>query len=246
MPKLPNLYVKSGESLEAILARIEPMAVIARERDDVEAGRKQIPWYEGLAEDDLEALRRCEDYPKGFYEFLRHWRFVNRETGLIQTFETLWSGQEAAAERMVVHPWLFLLKAGKLGFSELECAWDGYIARFKQPRAHINLFSKDGPASRSLLGMVKYGLRNLPGWMGVQTLPDLPGGDTLTSLKFRVAGTDFDDVRTVLSFAASEFVGIEATATHAHVDELSHMKAAEVIWGAVSTTVSQPSKSGLR
>ena len=54
--KLQNLYVKSGESLEAILARIEPMAVIARERDDVEAGRKQIPWYEGLAEDAVGGL----------------------------------------------------------------------------------------------------------------------------------------------------------------------------------------------
>ncbi|KKN69201.1 hypothetical protein LCGC14_0443770 [marine sediment metagenome] len=208
-----------------------------RARVEVEAGREAVPWYDTLAEDEQEALARCEEFPRGFYEFLRHWKFVNRETGIVGTFEELWPGQEAAAERMVAHKWLFLLKAGKLGFSELECAWDGYVARFAQQRANVNIFSKDGPASRELLEWVKYGVKRLPRWMGIEIL-DVAGGDTLTSLKFHVRGTEADDVRNVNSYAASEHVAIESTATHAHVDELSHMKFAEIVWGAVSTTVS--------
>ena len=233
-----RIILERGLDREVLAERLAPLLDINREREEIEHGRRQIPWYETLPENEREALDRCEDYPRGFYEFLRHWKFVNRETGLVQTFAELWSGQQAAAERMVAHPWVFLLKAGKLGFSELECAWDGYIARFRQPRAQVNIFSKDGPASKVLLGMVKYGLRNLPDWMGVQMLPELAGGDTLTSVKIHVAGTDVDDIRTVVSYAASEHVAIEATATHAHVDELSHMKFAEATWGAVSTTVS--------
>ncbi len=223
---------------ELMIAEIRVVLEAERMRAEVEAGRVQIPWYDTLAEDEQEALARCEEWPRGFYEFLRHWRFKNRESGLVISFEDLWAGQTAAAERMVAHPWLFLLKAGKLGFSELECAWDGYVARFGQPRAQVNIFSKDGPASRELLEWVKYGVKALPAWMGITVLDDVAGGDTLTSLKFHVRGTEADDIRNVQSFAASEHVAIESTATHAHVDELSHMKFAEVVWGAVSTIVS--------
>ncbi len=192
---------------------------------------------DGLTAPQREELARCEDFPRGFYEFLRHWRFINREKGEILTFEHLWSGQQAAAERMVAHPWVFLLKAGKLGFSELECAWDGYVARFRQPHAQVNLFSKDADASREMLAIVKYGVTHLPQWMGVEVVADATGSDTRTSFKFRVAGAEPDDVRSIRSYAASEHVSIDATATHAHVDELSHMKFAEDGWGAISTTI---------
>lgn len=221
-----------------ILAGIKTKLAAVRAREEEDRGRRVIPWYETLPKDEREALERCQDFPRGFYEFLRHWRFINRETGDIQTFEEVWPGQRAAAERMVAHPWVFLLKAGKLGFSELECAWDGYVVRFAQQRAHVNIFSKDAEASREMLSLVKYGVRNLPEWMGVELLADVPGGDTLTSLKIHVLDTPADDIRTVRSYAAGEHVSIEATATHAHVDELSHMKHAEVVWGAISTTVS--------
>lgn len=130
--------------------------------------------------------------------------------------------------------WIFALKAGKLGFTELECAFDGWVARFGRPNARVHLFSRDAAAAQDLLGYVRFGLTHLPEWMQLPLFADSSGGDTARSLKLR-AGPD--DVRIVISYAAGPNVAIDQTATHSHVDELAHMAFAERTWGALSTAV---------
>src|SRR3990172_6824393 len=61
-----------------------------------------------------------------FLGFLPYWQFVNRDTGEVLAFGdpqtgelALWEGQQHFADHMVEHPWIYALKAGKLGFTEL-------------------------------------------------------------------------------------------------------------------------------
>ena len=125
--------------------------------------------------DLLADIEEASHYPDGFIAWLRHWRFRNRETGAVLTFRDPWAGQLEFAQVMIetarlaldLQDWLgiFALKAGKLGFTELECAWDGYCgwARFVSNRVH--LFSKGENESKDMLEYVRFGLRSLePAW----------------------------------------------------------------------------------
>jgi len=181
-----------------------------------------------LQRSELEACRRS------FRAFLPHWRFINRETGDVASFEVLWPGQERFAELMEQESWIFALKAGKLGFTELACSYDAWVALLRQPNARVHLFSRDSRAAQELLGYIKFGLTHLPDWMQLPLMADEPGGDTITSLKLR-AGSE--DVRTIVSYAAAAHVAIDQTATHAHVDELAHMAFAETTWSAIQSTI---------
>lgn len=184
-----------------------------------------------LADIEIERCRRS------FTRFLRHWQFINRENGERLSFGDLWEGQREFAEQMVQHPWLFALKAGKLGFTELECAWDGWVALFRQPHARVHLFSKDQPASRELLGIVKFGIEHLPADWGIHFLSGKAGDDTSTSFRFRAVWMAADDARGIFSYPAVKNVAITQSATHSHVDEISHMLFARELWNSVSTTV---------
>ncbi len=179
-----------------------------------------------------------------FRRFLRHWHFKNRETGAVSAFGScdcepqhpwaLWPGQEEFASAMEAHPWLFGLKAGKLGFTELECAFDGWVARFRQPNARIHLFSKDDDASKLLLEYVRFGLTHLPEWMQLPVMEGVAGGNNTRSLKLYASP---DDERVIVSFPASPNVSIDQSATHTHVDELARMLFTEQTWTAIETTV---------
>ena len=177
---------------------------------------------------EIEACRNS------FHHFLPHWHFKNRETGQVSSFSTLWPGQERFAELMEREPRILALKAGKLGFTELECAYDGWVALFRQQNARVHLFSRDALAAQELLGYVRFGLKHLPEWMQLQVLGDEAGGDTVTSLKL-CSGPD--DVRSIVSYAAGPHVAIDQTATHSHVDELAHMLSPEKTWSAIQTTI---------
>lgn len=168
-----------------------------------------------------------------FRHFLRYWRFVNRETGRILSFENLWPGQEEAVDLMLQEQWLYLLKAGKLGFTQLETAYDGWVA-LSRPNARVHLFSRVDEAAKELLGYVRFGLARLPEWLRLPILEQEAGGNTTKSLKL-LAGPD--DIRTIVSYPTKAGVAIEQSATHSHVDELSHMADPEGVWGSVATTV---------
>ncbi|MGD0205128.1 MAG: terminase TerL endonuclease subunit [Dehalococcoidia bacterium] len=177
---------------------------------------------------ELEACRHS------FRHFLPYWQFTNRETGEIGSLAAPWTGQVQLAELIESEPWIFALKAGKLGFTELECAYDGWVARFRQLNARVHLFSRDARAAQDLLSYVRFGLTHLPEWMQLRPMCDEPGGDTITSLKL-FAGPD--DIRTIVSYAAGPHVAIDQTATHSHVDELAHMPFPEKTWSAIQTTI---------
>lgn len=180
-------------------------------------------------------LVRCS---VSFAHFLQYWQFKNRETGAISSFAGVWKGQARLIEAMEHHPRLFILKAGKLGFSELECAYDGWVARFRQPNARIHLLSRNLTAARELLDWVKFGLTHLPDWMQLPILENEAGADNSTSLKL-YAGSD--DVRTIVSYPATPNVAIDQTAIHTHLDEFARMATGgEAIWQSVETTIAPP------
>jgi len=177
-----------------------------------------------------------------FKNFLPYWKFSNRENGDISSFEDPWSGQKQFIDAMDTHPWIFALKAGKLGFSELECAYDGWSLLFRTPRTRVHIFSKDAESAKGFLQIVKFGLTHLPPWMRPSFVTKEAGGETTESLILTVPWTiveDPDDKRTLKSFATSENVAIDQSAMHSHVDELSHWKAdPKTAWQAIQSTVS--------
>lgn len=183
-----------------------------------------------LTEEQYREAARCQE---SFRHFLRYWQFTNRETGEILSFEHPWPGQSDLVDEIEAHPWLFALKAGKLGFTELECAYDGWVCRFGQPNARVHVFSRDATAAEELLDYIRFGLNHLPDWM---RLPGYAGrgADTDVSLRYQGFG---DDVRTVVRYAAGPNVSIDQTATHSHVDEMARMPFTEKTWTAIETTI---------
>jgi hypothetical protein len=169
-----------------------------------------------------------------FRAFLPFWQFLNRDTGVWQTFTALWPGQAALVEQIALHRYLFALKAGKLGFTELACAYDGWLLCFGPPNSRVHIFSKDAVAAQDLLARVRDGVERLPPWLRRGSIGVEPGGDTRTTLKLRVGP---DDVRTCVSYAAAQRASIDQTATHVHLDELAHMPFPADTWHAVQSTI---------
>jgi hypothetical protein len=186
--------------------------------------------------DELTSRQRAElaACRQSFVYFLKYYKFKNRETGQVTSFFDLWEGQVDFAVHMMSERWIFALKAGKLGFTELECAYDVWVARFGPPNARVHLFSLDAPASRALLEYVRFGLTHLPTWMQLPFHKEAAGGDTVNSIKLD-AGPD--DVRTIVSYSAGPHVSIDQTATHSHVDELARMLYPDRTWSAIQSTV---------
>lgn len=170
---------------------------------------------------------------RDFRHFLNHWYFKNRESSVILTFRNLWAGQERAVEQMKEHRWLYLLKAGKLGFSELECAFDGWRAVFGGMNTRVNILSKDKTAAEEMLVIVKFGLQHLPDWLGLPMSHE-PGSDTPSEYKLH-GGTD--DTRRIVSLAAVKSAAIDVSAHHTHVDEMARMPWPADTWSAVESTV---------
>ncbi len=183
-----------------------------------------------LTPEQQQELLRCKT---SFFAFVPYWRFRNRETGEVSSFASLWPGQQDFAELMMRQKWIFALKAGKLGFTELECAYDAWVLRFGPRNARVHVFSKDHPASQELVRYIRFGLKHLPHWMQLP-VSDEAGSDSTTSLKLNAG---WDDTRTLRSYAASPNAAIDQSATHVHVDELSHMQFARELWYAIETSV---------
>lgn len=170
---------------------------------------------------------------RDFRHFLNHWYFKNRESHVVLTFRNLWDGQERAVQQMRDHRWLFLLKAGKLGFSELECAFDGWRALFAGMNARVNILSKDKDAAEEMLTIVKFGLQHLPDWLGMPVSSE-PGSDSPDEYKMHGG---LDDTRRIVSIAATKSAAIDVSAHHTHVDEMARMLWPAATWSAVESTV---------
>lgn len=170
-----------------------------------------------------------------FRHFLRWWKFVNRETGDVISFaeETLFEGQQRMVTAMEEHRQVLILKAGKLGASELACAFDGWRLRFGPSNCRVHLFSMDLPAAKNMLRVVRFGMEHLPEWMRLPLMVGEAGGKTAQQLMFRAGA---DDVRTVVSYAPTGSAAIDQSAHHSHVDELARMPKPEDTWASASST----------
>lgn len=211
------------------LARMPSMAEMLGVRDQEDFGPSGCPAHPDRA---LE-LDACQ---QSFRHFLPHWRFINRETGEELTFRTLWDGQARIAESMETNPWLIILKAGKLGASELECAYDGWQLRFGGRNRRVHLFSMDRLSATGMLDIVKYGTTHLPEYMlhGFTLMSGEAGGDNSKQMMWR-AGRD--DVRRIITYAPTKNASIDQSAHHTHCDELSRMPFPTETWSAVDSTV---------
>lgn len=193
-----------------------------------------------------------------FREFLHYWHFKNRETGEVRTFlpclhadpdhqeheAELWEGQDAFVETMEQYPRLYALKAGKLGFTELECAYDAHVALFRQANARVHVFSMGDRASQDVLAYIRFGLTHLPAFLRptllarpTQATQDVKTrGDTMHQLSFEGKLAP-DDVRIIASYPAGANVSVDQTCQHAHVDELARMPFPKQTWQAVHSTI---------
>ncbi len=177
----------------------------------------------------LDALIACAE---SFREFLNYWHFRDQRTGDISVLgEVLWSGQDKFVEAVPVTDKLYALKARKLGYTTIECAYDAWVARFRDKNARVHLFSRRQSSANELLEAVMFGLTRLPDWM---RLPK--SKDTKDEVRL-YAGPD--DERIIKSYPADEDTSVEATCNHGHVDEWARMGNPRRVWQAV-----EPSMAG--
>lgn len=184
--------------------------------------------------DGVTQAEELENCRRSFVHFLRWWRFEDRETGVIRSFSSLWPGQQQAAAAMETEQRLYLLKAGKLGFTELECAFDGWVLRFRQPNARVHVFSLDGYEAVLLAKIVRFGMDHLPDWLRLPVASDIAGGDTEKQVRW-IAGRD--DYRTLRAYASTKSASIANSCVHAHLDELGRMPWPEETYSAAISTV---------
>lgn len=192
------------------------------------------PQYVKEVQDDPEKLAtlvRCAS-PGGFREFLDHWYFRNQNTGEVACLgKIMWSGQEKFVSAVESTPKMYALKARKLGYTTIECAWDAYIARFGVQNARVHLFSRRQASAVELLEAVTFGLERLPKYM---RLPKTMAKADEVRLN---AGPD--DERIIKAYPADEDTAVEATCNHGHVDEWARMGNPRRVWQAI-----EPSMAG--
>jgi hypothetical protein len=179
-----------------------------------------------------------------FREFLNYWNFVDQDTGKVRVLgEVLWPAQEKFVKQTEEAWWVFFLKARQLGESTIECAYDGWVARFRDlsrygmPSAtncRVHLYSKKESDAQKLLNQVKFGLERLPEqWR-------LPVHRETTTLYIMDAGFGVtDDKRTLQAYPADNDTSRGDTSSHAHVDEWAFMGSPGRVWQAI-----EPSAAG--
>lgn len=167
-----------------------------------------------------------------FREFLRWWKFIDTRTGKQrQLGDELWAGQDLFVAAVKRYPWMFSLKARKLGFTTIAAAYDAWVARFS-PNGRVHLFSRRDDAAIALLKQVKYGLKRLPPWM---QLPS-PSGFADNDHEYEMYAEP-DDKRLIKAYPTSEETAVEDTCIHGHVDELARMKNPSSVWQAIEPTM---------
>src|SRR5207245_11813729 len=98
---------------------------------------------------------------ESFATWLSLWRFRAGESRDVRTLGELWEGQALLADALCENSHTFLLKARKLGATELSLAFAGYCARVRDVNARIELYSYRESEALDLLAKVRFGLANL-------------------------------------------------------------------------------------
>lgn len=176
-----------------------------------------------------------------FRIFLDRWWFLDQETGLWRILgEVLWEAQEEFVrlttderthDSKTGKDWIYTLKARKLGESTAECAYDGWVARFRDANARVHLFSRRDDAAQELLTAVRSGLQRLPEFARLPISTD-------NDHEFELAAGP-NDRRLVKAYPADKDTAVEASCTHGHVDEWARMGDPRRVWQAI-----EPSMAG--
>jgi hypothetical protein len=165
-----------------------------------------------------------------FREFLNYWHFQDPESGEVKILgNELWLGQEEFVNVIKEHDMVFSLKARKLGYTTLACAFDGWCMRFRDKNGRVHLFSRREGAAADLVERTKFGLKRLPEYMQLPISKD-------SQLEFRLKASS-DDERVCQGYPADENTASEQTCTHAHVDEWWRMKNPQAVWGTIQPTL---------
>jgi hypothetical protein len=189
------------------------------------------PKYAAEIQNDPEKMRILIGCATDFRVFLNYWHFKNQNNGKIEVLgHEVWSGQELFIERVQTHDKIYALKARKLGYTTIEQAYDGWVARFKEG-SRVHLFSRRQDAAQEILEAVVLGLDRLPDWMR------LPKTKDVKEEKRYKGGPD--DERIIKAYPADEDTSVEANCNHAHVDEWARMGNPERVWQAI-----EPSMAG--
>ncbi len=166
-----------------------------------------------------------------FMAFLKHWKYLNQETGEVEILgEVLWESEEQFAEAMIHCPKVFILKARKLGATTIGAAYDAWVARFRDRNARVHLYSRREDAAMELLEAIRFGLDRLPPWMR------LPYVGKPTKLELKMRATP-DDTRHIKAYPTSEETAVEATCTHGHIDEFARMRNPRLVWQAIEPSL---------
>jgi hypothetical protein len=207
------------------------------------------PGYSGLCAcpECYEKMTELELLTTDFRYFINYWLFVDQDTGIVRNLGTgawlkggewqsgtgLWAGQEEFVKVTALHDWIYYLKARQLGETTIECAYDGWAARFRNG-AHnnrVHIFSKRELDAQSFLDRVKFGLANLPEHMKI------PEGTSNNSVLELVAGPL--DTRTIQAYPADNDTARGETCNHAHIDEWAFMGKPNKVWQSI-----EPSAAG--
>jgi hypothetical protein len=185
--------------------------------------------------DELDRVTRLftADPLTSFLTWCSLWRYRAGETKDVRTLAEMWEGQRTLAERMTTEPHTFLLKARKLGASEISVAFAGFCARIRDRNASIGMFSYRERAANALLTKMKFGMDGLPAYLRLPQAKD----PTLKTLDYD-AGPD--DTRSIQSFPMSTSTSVEQTFTHVMLDEFAHWKNGEAVFAALEPTYTSP------
>lgn len=180
---------------------------------------------------------RCAHPVYGFREFLKVWHFLDQDNGKIKLLgEVLWPGQEHFVLDVRDHPWIYFLKARRLGETTIAIGYDAWVMRFRTPNARVHLVARiEEDAKNELLKPLKAGIRALPEEML------LPEGQVTTTIYELLAGEG--DRRLAQAFPAKE-PGRSAGCSHLHLEEWAAMmktspELPKDVWAAAEPTISK-------
>jgi hypothetical protein len=181
-----------------------------------------------LLRDDPEQRRQFVAAALSFRAFLRHWKFLDQETGVVRVLgDVLWPAQDAYIEA-TENPYLTMLKARQLGETTVAIAYDAWVARFRDTNARVHVFSSGDDAAKEVLENIKFGLEHLPPTMR------LPMYDTARSIRLDLGAGGRAFIR---SYPSTRAASRGATCNHLHLDEWSAQVDPRKVMQSVGPTV---------
>jgi hypothetical protein len=174
-----------------------------------------------------------DDSMQAFRAWLSVWRFRSGEDKAIRTLgETMWEGQHALADLLASDPFVYILKARKLGQSTIAIAYAAFCARVRDEHSRVHLYSYRERAAKRLLEQVRFGLDRLPDFLRLPV-------ERETQVEI-VYSASADDERTIVSYPMSRNTSIEETSTHSMLDEFAFWPDVETTAGRLEPTYTAP------